>query len=93
MSKRRTKKQKQNSKYNYVFKLLDEAKIDNFEPIVKGQFTKTFKAEKSAYQSSKKAEPSAKDIYLGKIRRDIKKSLIIVSLILALETMIYLVWR
>lgn len=91
MPKRRTKKQKQNTKYTFATRLLNEAKISNFEPVVKGQFKKDKKASSGRTGASKNAEPSAKDIYQSYIGRDIKRSLIIVSLILALEVMVYLV--
>ncbi|MFH1971084.1 MAG: hypothetical protein ABIJ05_01740 [Patescibacteria group bacterium] len=92
MSKKRTKKQKQNTKYTFAYKIINEAKNFNFEPTVKGQIKNTIKGTSKGIGLRKNAEPTAKDSYQGYIRKDIRKSLIIVSLILALEVVIYLAW-
>ena len=92
MSKKRTRKQKQNTKYTFAYKIINEAKNFNFEPTVKGQIKTVHKSALKSIRLLKNAEPTAKDRYQGYIRKDITKSLIIVSLILALEVMIYLAW-
>jgi len=92
MSKKRTKKQKQNTKYTFAYKVINEAKNLNSEPIVKRQIKNTTKTSSKGNGLQKNAEPKAKEKYQSYIRKDITKSLIIVSLILALEVMIYLAW-
>ena len=92
MSKKRTKKQKQNTKYTFAYKIVNEAKNINFEPTVKGQIKNAIKHTSKIIKQQKNAEPTAKDKYRSYIRKDITKSLIIVSLILALEVVIYLAW-
>jgi len=92
MSKKRTKKQKQNTKYTFAYKLIDEAKNFNFEPTVNRQIKNTIKGVTKTQRPTKNAEPTAKDIYRDYISKDIRKSLIIVSLILALEVVLYLAW-
>jgi len=92
MSKKRTRKQKQNIKYTFAYKIINEAKNLDFEPTVKGQIKTTKNSTSQSIRLRKNAEPTAKDRYQGYIRKDITKSLIIVSLILALEVVIYLAW-
>jgi len=92
MSKKRTRKQKQNKKYTFAYKIMNEAKNLNFEPTVKRQIKTAKKGTFQGIKPIKNAEPTAKDRYQGYIRKDITKSLIIVSLILALEVVIYLAW-
>lgn len=92
MSKKRTRKQKQNTKYNFANKIINEAKNLNFVPTVNGQIKNTIKSSSKGAGLQKNAVPTAKDKYRSYIRKDITKSLIIVSLILALEVVIYLAW-
>lgn len=92
MSKKRTRKQKQNTKYTFAYKILDEAKKINFEPTVKRQKKNTIEAPLTKSEPRESAQATAKDSYQSYIRKDIRKSLIIVSLILALEVVIYLAW-
>ena len=92
MSKKRTRKQKQNTKYNFANKIINEAKNLNFVPTVNGQIKNSKKDTSNSTVPRKNAVPTAKDIYRSYIRKDITKSLIIVSLILALEVVIYLAW-
>jgi len=92
MAKKRTRKQKQNTKYTFAYKVINEAKNLNFEPTVKRQIKNTTKTPSKGTGLRKNAEPKAKDKYQSYIRKDITKSLIIVSLILALEVVIYLAW-
>ena len=94
MGKRRTRKQKEKARHRFFLeKNLDEAKNIDFEPVVKGQFKNTKKGFTGKKGVRKNAVPTAKEKYQSYIRKDIIKSLIVVSLVLALELMIYLVWR
>lgn len=92
MSKKRTRKQKQNTKYTFANKIINEAKNLSLVPTVNGQIKNTIKSSSKSTGLQKNAVPTAKDKYRSYIRKDIRKSLIIVSLILALEVVIYLAW-
>ncbi len=74
MTKRRTRKQKQRAA----------------EAIVKGQLKKAKKTRQKGQSDPKKALKSAKDATLADTKKEIIKSLVIASLILALEIVIYL---
>ena len=93
MSKRRTRKQKEKAKHSFI--RLDEAlhKKEAFEAVVKGQFKKTHKTKQKRQLGSKRAIELAKDVSFAQTKSEIIKSLILASLILALEVMIYLVWQ
>ncbi|HJX59121.1 MAG TPA: hypothetical protein VJ481_01000 [Patescibacteria group bacterium] len=84
MAKRRTRREKASAKHGFAL---------SWEPSVKGQFIS--KAKKPIPGSSHKesAITLAKDAPSASIKRDILKSLIIVSLILALEVVLYLAWN
>lgn len=86
MAKRRTKRQKQKARHAFSLSWSPS------EPDVKGQFN--FEPNKPRTNSRKheSALSLAKDGSLASIKKDIIKSLIIVSLILALEVVLYLAW-
>jgi hypothetical protein len=90
MTKRRTKKQKEKAKHQFLLNWKPEAKIVTSEPVVKGQFKKAPRHKSPKLGKTKKALLSAKDRNLASIRKDIFKSIIIASLILSLELVIYL---
>jgi len=92
MAKRRTKKQKQKAKRQFSVYLKNEAENNQFEPVVKGQFRKRKIRKISKPAQTKNAEPTAKVESLRTIRRDIVKSLILASLILGTELVIYFAW-
>jgi hypothetical protein len=79
MAKRRTRKQKERAKHRFTL-------------LVKGQFQNATKPKKTKAAQPKKAKFLAKQGDLASIKREIFKSLILASLILGLELMIYLAW-
>jgi len=93
MAKRRTRKQKEKAKHRLELSLKTTAKIQDGKPRVKGQFN--FEASPTSTEASKdkNAISLAKDDSLSVVKRDIVKSLILASLILALEVMVYLAWN
>lgn len=86
MAKRRTKKQKEKAKHTF------DLSWSPSEPDVKGQFNFEPKKPRSSSHKHESALSLAKDGSLASIKKDIVKSLIIVSLILALEVVLYLAW-
>ncbi len=97
MAKRRTRKQKEKAKHSFAVSWKPstltskpEAKKGKSEPIVKGQTTQAQKHKRDRHIKKKSADRLAKDEGLGTIKRDLVKSLIIASLILTLEVVLYL---
>ena len=86
MAKRRTKKEKEKAKHAFNLSWAPS------EPGVKGQFNFEPKGPRAGREHKESALSLAKDGSLASIKKDIVKSLIIVSLILALELVIYLAW-
>jgi len=86
MAKRRTKKEKEKAKHAFNLSWAPS------EAGVKGQFNFEPKRPRAGLQHKESALSLAKDGSLASIKKDIVKSLIIVSLILALELVIYLAW-
>lgn len=86
MAKRRTKKQKAAAKHTFNLSWAPP------EPGVKGQFNFEPKKPKASSHKHESAISLAKDGSLASIKKDIVKSLILVSLILALEVVLYLAW-
>ena len=91
MAKRRTRKQKIGAKHTFKTKK-PEVKTDASQPPVKRQFSLKAKVIPSLKPDLKKAKGTAKDPGLSTIRHDIVRSLILASLVLSLEIMIYLIW-
>ncbi len=90
MAKRRTRKQKEKAKHQFKVSWKPEAKSTLSEPVVKGQTEVDKKAKKRKGTKRKKAYYKDNSDNLGTIKRDLVKSLIIASLILALEVVLYL---
>lgn len=86
MAKRRTKKQKEKAKHTFNLSWSPS------EPDVKGQFNFEPKRPRAGLRHKESALSLAKDGSLASIKKDILKSLVIVSLILALEVVLYLAW-
>lgn len=93
MTKRRTRKQKEKAKHGFVKTHKISFKKDSPEPIVKGQFKTNKKARHKQLPASKKAMESAKDSSIVEVKKELAKSLLLASLILGIEVMIYLAWR
>jgi hypothetical protein len=95
MAKRRTRKQKKTPKHHFTIYLSStspEAKNAQFEPVVKRQSGKGQKRKRSKTVKKEMAEFTAKPDHLASVKRDIGRSLLLASLILALEIVIYLGW-
>lgn len=99
MAKRRTKKQKIKAKRQFTVSW--EPTSDSKKPrhktglskaIVKGQFKNQTKANLRTGSKQKYALFSGKASYLASIKKDLLKSVMLASLILALEVVIYLAW-
>lgn len=98
MAKRRTKKQKQKTEKrrglenDYKISWSPRSNSKTPEPRVKGQIQKADSKNIASFKNSKTAEVSVKDENLESAKKDILKSLKLVSLMLALEIMLYLGW-
>jgi hypothetical protein len=92
VAKRRTRKQKERAKYSFI--KTDEAVPINlsFKPVVKGQTKNGLKSTKKRSSSAKKPKVSAKDMSFPEVKKELVKSLLLASLILGIEVMIYLAW-
>lgn len=92
MGKRRTRKQKEKAKHNFLLSWESSSNEAKSGGSVKRQFKNSLKSRKGKNKTSKKAKSKAKDESLIKIRHDIVKSLGLAVLIFGLEMVIYLVW-
>lgn len=93
MSKRRTKKEKLAAKHQFAISWQPSTKTSTPQAHVKGQFTNRQVEAGRPGVKEKRADFLDKDSNLSKIKKDIKKSLIIVSLIIGTELVIYLAWN
>jgi hypothetical protein len=93
MAKRRTRKQKERAKHQSAISWKPSHEIRQDKPRVKGQFDFEAGDTSDEAKKAKNAKKLAKDDSLGIIKRDIVKSLLLASLILALEIMVYLAWN
>jgi hypothetical protein len=82
MSKRRTRKEKENAVHTYTF-----------QPHVNGQLASTPRTPPPTSPVINKAIDLAQDETLASTKGRIVRSLLLVSLILALELVIYFLWR
>lgn len=100
MAKRRTRKQKIKAKRPFVLNRNGSKKVKSDAPKktdrnfpVKGQIKKGLKHKKKREFKAKSADNMAKDTKTASVKKDLLKSLIIASLILSLEVVIYLGWK
>lgn len=93
MSKKRTRRHKINAKHQFALTWAPEPKKDQNEPSVKGYLKGTKPPPISNKLDVKSAEITEKESGSAPTKTKIIKSLIVVSFILALEVVIYLVWR
>ncbi|MBU0572512.1 hypothetical protein KKH23_03405 [Patescibacteria group bacterium] len=93
MAKKRTRKQKEKAKHSFAKAHQISLGKDPFEPVVKGQFKTNKKARHELPLTSKKAMDSAKDSNIVEVKKELVKSLLLASLILGIEVMIYLAWQ
>ena len=84
MSKRRTRKEKQQAKHQFPAP---------FEAGVKGQNNIGYETKPGKHEEGKNADLTAQAGSVLPIKRDIIKSLLLVSFILSLELVVYLAWN
>jgi len=87
---RRTKKQKQDAKRNFTITWEPSTNRHDAKKSVKGQIKNQPQSKKLKKSKSNYTRKSAKDDPQAQIKSDIIKSIIIASLILGVEVMIYL---
>jgi len=93
MGKKRTRKQKQEARHQFNISWAPKPQTSSAEANVKGQI-KIIPTSKLAYaQRAKKAKLLAKDGSFEAYRHDTVKSLILASIILAAELVLYLAWK
>lgn len=93
MAKRRTKKQKERAKHQFTLSWKPNSKTGTAKATVKGQKKLNQNTKKQKAPKRKSAYLMEKSVNLRIIRRDILKSLILASLILSLEVVLYLFWQ
>ena len=93
MAKKRTRKQKEKAKHGFDSIYQISLGKDAFEPTVKGQFKNTKKVRHEQPPASNKATESAKNGNIVEVKKELVKSLLLASLILGIEVMIYLAWQ
>ncbi len=93
MAKKRTRKQKEKAKHGFAEAHKISLGKDPFEPIVKGQFKTAKKARHEQPPTPKKAMESAKDSNIVEVKKELIKSLLLASLIIGIEVVIYLAWQ
>lgn len=86
MAIQRTRKNKENPHYNFLYSWVPS------EARVKGESRLNTNASSPKLSALKKAEIQAKEDSSHRIKRDIIKSLILVSLVLIAELVVYLAW-
>jgi len=89
MSKRRTRKQKEKAKHQFTF----PSSPGVSQARVKGQNNIGYEAKISQDEGSKSADLTAQAGSTPSAKRDIIKSLLLVSFILSLELVVYLAWN
>lgn len=90
--KRRTRKDKENARHDFLVSWEPDSDEAKSERSVKGQFKNSHADKKNKTKRPKKAKTKAKGTGEAAIKRDIVKSLGLAFLIISLEIMIYLVW-
>jgi hypothetical protein len=92
MSKKRTRKQKENAKHTFLISWNPESPNRESEASVKGQFNKASELASKEKLPPKTTQNSAKQDNIDKIKTNILKSLILACLILASEIVLYFFW-
>lgn len=97
MAKRRTRKQKESAKHQFLISWSpsketgSEAKIGTAEPDVKRQIVIDERTKELKKKMNKYATDSEQSTTLASIRKDITKSLILAGLVIASEVVLYLI--
>ncbi|MFC1710204.1 hypothetical protein ACFL0F_00905 [Patescibacteria group bacterium] len=93
MAKKRTRKQKEKAKHQFLVTSVNKPKSKPNDKVVKGQFNSRHKPSKKKVGMVKSADLLDKEDHLASAKRDVVKSILLASLILGLELVIYLAWR
>jgi hypothetical protein len=100
MGKRRTRKQKEKAKHKFLYQwpqaeefITPQLKEASSEPAVNRQIVSTKRLVNHKNIKNEKAAFTDNVNDLASIRKNIGKSVILASLILSLELVIYLIWR
>ena len=88
MAKKRTKKQKQSAKHQFVYHWGNDAPGTD----VKGQKKSSGTAKKNSQPKAKNTQNKAKDPNIDFHAQEIKRSILLASLILGTELVIYLIY-
>ncbi len=92
MPKHRTRKEKETPNYSFLVSWKPDPQSSPGSP-VKGQFKTHARAESSEAKGLKNAKSLDKNDVFVFTKRDLVKSLVLASLVIALELMIYLAWK
>ena len=92
MAKRRTRKGKEKPKHPFLVTWDQPVKKTPSGDLVKRQFKKGKTGRHKKKEIAKKTNLLDKDAFLALAKRDILKSLILASLILGLEMVLYFTW-
>lgn len=92
MSKRRTRAEKEKAHHSFLYSWQGEPEKGEIRHDVKGQFKNEPKEAFRNFGKGKNADNLAKVGTLASIKRDMVKSLLLASLILAAEVVVYLAW-
>lgn len=90
MAEHRTRKNKENKHYGFLYSWQPK---DSSQARVKGELDSTKKSVSLGHAYPKRANLLAKDDDQARIKKDIIKSVILVSLILIAEVVVYLAWK
>ena len=96
MAKRRTRKDKESAHHQFLYSWQNEPKKVSAEANVKSQFKNVPEAKNSSaipVIPVKRAKIMAQVYDLASIKRNILRSLIMASLILGIELVVYLAWN
>jgi len=89
---KRTKKEKKEARHPFLISW-EKAENSSQAGVVKGHLKNEAKSSQNKIVKTKNANNMVKELSLDQIKHDMVRSLILASLILALEIVIYLVWR
>ena len=92
MGKRRTRAEKEKARHSFLYSWQGEPEKEQIRHNVKGQFKNEPKVASRNFTKAKNADNWAKVSTLASIKRDMVKSLLLASLILAAEVVVYLAW-
>ena len=93
MASRRTRSEKEGAKHHFLYTWANEPRKPQVVPSVKTQIQNAPEGQVHPSESLNKAKTMAQVYDLASIKRGILRSLIMASLVLCLELVIYLAWN